>query len=384
MSEANDGAEKTEDPTQKKRDDARAEGKIATSAEMFVLTTLAVATLLLILGRSSAEGVVAQWRRGFMIDDPLSLDTLMLTGLANLIWWTVIAGAGLGSVMVATIVAAQTGVGGLNFAPKAIGFKGSKINPLAGLQRMVSTTALVNLAKSVLKVGLLLAGSAVIVWPYLPAIIGAASLAPGDSVVLFGAVLIRVMIALVGGLAVIAALDVAWQQYTQTKSLRMSIQDIKDEMKEAEGSPEQKGLIRRRQMEASQRASERKALQDVPSATAIITNPTHFSVALKYDPQSGKAPVVIAMGKGPMAAEIRRIGRRSGVSTLNVPPLARALYFRCRIGQEIPEALFASVAVILAHVWRLEHGQFEPVPDVDLPPDMRLDSYGRKETGKRA
>lgn len=383
MSEANDGAEKTEEPTQKKRDDARADGKIATSADMFVLVTLAVGTLLLMSGGPFMEGLVENWRKGFIIDDPMSLEPLMLVGLANLVWWTVAAGVGLGLVMIGAIIAAQTGVGGLNFAFKAAGFNGSKINPLSGLQRMVSATALVNLLKSVLKVGLLLAAGAVAVWPYLSAIMGAAALAPGDSVVLFSAVLIRVMLGMVAALVIIAALDVAWQKHSQNKTLRMSIQDIKDEMKEAEGSPEQKGLIRRRQIETSQRAAERKALQDVPLATAIIANPTHFSVALKYDPQSGKAPVIIAMGKGPMAAEIRRIGRRNNVSTLTLPPLARALYFNCRIGGEIPEILFASVAVVLAHVWRLENGQYEPVPDIDLPPEMQLDAYGRKEKGKR-
>lgn len=145
----------------------------------------------------------------------------------------------------------------------------------------------------------------------------------------------------------------------------MSIQDIKDEMKESEGSPEQKGLIRRRQMEASQRAAERKALQDVPTATAVVTNPTDFAVALKYDPLSGQAPVIVAMGKGPMAAEIRKIARRARINTLPLPPLA--LYFNGAIGREFPEALFAAVAVVLAHVWYLENGQYAPTPDVELP-----------------
>lgn len=383
MAEGQDGAEKTEEPTQKKRDDARKDGQIATSTEVYVLATLAVATLILMLGRGTLQELVVYWQSGLMIDDPLTLDTRMTEALTHLLMWTVAAGVGLGLPMVATVVIAQSGVGGLNFAPKAFGFKPEKIDPAKGLKRMVSVTSLVNLGKSVIKVGLLLTAAAVMVRPYLQAIEGSAMLAPGDSVVLFGAVLIRVMLGLLVGLALIAALDVAWQRHTQNKTLRMSIQDIKDEMKETEGSPEQKGLIRRRQMEASQRAAERKALQDVPTATAVVTNPTDFAVALKYDPLSGQAPVIVAMGKGPMAAEIRKIARCARINTLPLPPLARALYFNGAIGREIPEALFAAVAVVLAHVWHLENGQYAPTPDVELPQDMRLDAYGRPEKGHK-
>jgi flagellar biosynthetic protein FlhB len=132
-------------------------------------------------------------------------------------------------------------------------------------------------------------------------------------------------------------------------------------------------------MEASRRASERKALADVPQATAIITNPTHFAVALKYDPAAGGAPVVLAMGKGPIAKEVIRRGRRAGVMTLRVPPLARALYFYGAIGREIPQQLYTAVAIILAHVWRLEQGQPEPTPDVEVPAELSVDEFGRRQ-----
>jgi len=384
MADSKDSAEKTEEPTQKKRDDARAEGKIATSTESFVLATLALATLILMLGRGVLPELAGAWRLGLVIDDPAMLDAQLITALRRGIWWMLAAGVGLGLAMIAAILLAQAGVGGLNFAPKALGFKVSKINPAAGLKRMVSATAAVNLGKSVLKVTLLLSTAAVILWPFLPSVSVAALMAPGDALVLFGAIMLRVLPGLLGALAVIAAIDIAWQWHSTTKSLRMSIQDIKDERKEAEGSPEVKGQQRRRQIEASQRAAERKALADVPQATAIITNPQHFAVALRYDPADGKAPVIIAMGKGPIAAEIRRIARRSGRRVLPLPPLARALYFNGAIGREIPEVLFAAVAVVLAHVWRLDQGQHDPLPEIDLPKTMRLDAFGRPETGKRA
>lgn len=378
MSDENEGQEKTEDPTPKRREEARKDGKIITSTEVFVLVSLGTGVLMLAAGKGLLPSLTGLWAGGFVLDGVQSLDAMMLARTGDALWWIVIAGPGLGLPMLAAVLAAQAGMGGLNFAPKAMAFKSDKISPLAGMKRMLSMQSLVNLGKSVLKVGLLLGAGVVMLWPLLPALETSASLAPGDATVLFGTAFMRVMGGLLVGLLLIAALDLGWQIHSTTKSLRMSRQDIKDETKESEGSPEQKGEIRRRQMDASRRASERKALADVPMATAIVTNPTHFAVALRYDPASGEAPRVLAMGKGRMARAVIRRGRRAGVTTLQVPPLARALYFTGAIGREIPEQLYAAVAVILAHVWRLDQGQPEPTPTVDLPEEMTLDEYGRR------
>lgn len=384
MSDANgDGQEKTEEPTAKKREDARKEGKVASSVEVFVLVTLALATLMLLVGKSALPGLAGLWADGLVIDGARGLEAQMMEGTRSAMIWTLASGLIIGLPMIGATLAAQFAVGGLNFAPAAMGFKGEKINPLAGLKRMVSMKALVDLSKAVLKVVLLLGAGLVMLRPLLPALDGAATLAPGDATALFGTATMRVMAGLLVALLLIAALDLAWQIHSNTKSLRMSMQDIKDETKESEGSPEQKGAMRRAQMDASRRASERKALADVPLANAIITNPTHFAVALRYDPEMGGAPVVLAMGRGRIAREVMRRARRAGVPNLRVPPLARALYFTGGIGREIPEALYAAVAVVLAHVWRLEQGMPEPVPDIDIPPDLRLDEYGRPQTPRR-
>jgi flagellar biosynthetic protein FlhB len=377
MADADDGQEKTEEPTQKRRDEAREEGRVITSTEVFVLVTLAAGTLMLVIGKPALPGLTGLWASGLVIAPDEALDALMISRTRDALWWMLAAGPGLGLPLMAVVLMAQGGMGGLNFAPKALGFKADKINPLEGFKRMVSMKALVDLGKAVLKVTLLLAAGALMLQPILPALESAAALAPGDAMVLFGTAMLRVLGGLLIGLALIAALDLAWQVHSNTKALRMSRQDIKDETKESEGSPEQKGEVRRRQMEASRRASERKALADVPMATAIITNPTHFAVALQYDRARGHAPVVLAMGRGRIAREVMRRGRRAGVMTLHVPPLARALYFTGTIGREIPETLYTAVAVILAHVWRLEQGQPEPTPEVDLPGNLRLDEFGR-------
>ena len=379
MAESEDGQEKTEEPTQKRRDDARKDGKITTSTEMFVFATLGVGTLMLLLGKSALPDLADHWKAGFVIDPGQSLESLMILRTGDLFWWVLASGLVLGIPMMITVLLAQTGMGGLNFAPKALGVKLEKIDPLAGMKRMVSMKALVDLSKAVLKVTLLLGAGLLVLTPFLPAIMGMTMTDPNVATELLGSVLVRVMAGLLIALAVIAAIDLGWQIHSNTKSLRMSRQDLKDEMKESEGSPEMKGAMRRKQMEASRRASERKALADVPLATAIITNPTHFAIALKYDPAAGGAPVVLAMGKGPIAKEVIRRGRRAGVMTLRVPQLARALYFYGAIGREIPEQLYTAVAVILAHVWRLEQGQPEPTPDVDVPDALSVDEFGRRQ-----
>lgn len=378
MAEGQDGQEKTEEPTEKRRLDARKDGQIVTSKEVFVLTSLAVGTLAFVLGRSFLSDVAGYWATGLMLEPGVALESLMISRTGDLLLWLLLAGPGLGFPVLLAVVAVQSGVGGLHFAAKALTFKPARIDPLQGLKRMVSMNALVELTKAALKVLLLLGAGLAAVWPMMSTFAAAATVSPGTSIGLLGEALTRLLGGVLTGLTLIAALDLSWQLHSNSKKLKMSRQEIKDEMKEAEGAPEQKAEQRRRQREASQRAAERKALEDVPSANAIITNPTHFAVALRYDTTSGKAPVIVAMGKGPLAQEIIRRGRRATVSTLRIPPLSRALYFNGALGKEIPEALYAAVAIVLAHIWRLDHGMLEPLPAVTLPPGMMLDEFGRQ------
>ncbi|MEL7300705.1 MAG: EscU/YscU/HrcU family type III secretion system export apparatus switch protein [Pseudomonadota bacterium] len=376
MAEAQDGQEKTEEPTEKRRADARKDGQVVTSTEVFVLVTLATATLIYLVGRAQLPGLAGLWAQGFVISPGTALDGLLIARTGYLLAWTA-AAAAIGLPLIAVILAAQAGVGGLNFATKAIGFKPEKIDPLKGFQRMFSMRALVELSKATLKVLLLLGAGLIAVWPLYPAFETAASQSTGDAIALLGTAMLRLLGGVLVGLLLIAAIDLVWQIHQNTQQLRMSRQEIKDEVKEAEGAPEQKAEQRRRQRDASRRAAERKALDDVPSANAIITNPTHFAVALRYDPASGKAPIIVAMGKGDLARELIRRGRLATVKTLRVPPLSRALFFHGTLGKEIPEALYAAVAVVLAHVWRLDRGMAGPLPAVSLPEELLFDEFGR-------
>ncbi|MEM6728341.1 MAG: EscU/YscU/HrcU family type III secretion system export apparatus switch protein [Pseudomonadota bacterium] len=377
MAEGQDGQEKTEDPTAKRRQEARRDGKVVTSTEIFVLVTLMAGALVYLAGQGSLSSVVGLWGQGLVIAPSADIDALILRRLGELLVWTVVSGSLLGLAPLIAIVAAQVAVGGLNFAPKAFFPKAEKINPLSGLQRMVSTRALVELAKATLKVVLLLGAGLVAVWPLFPQFEAMAGLTPGASVAIMGLALLRLLGGVLCGLLLIAAIDLVYQIHANTKELRMSRQELKDEMKDTEGAPEQKAEVRRRQRSASQRAAERKALADVPLATAIVTNPTHFAVALKYDRESGGAPVIVAMGKGRIAKEVIRRGRLASIKTFRAPPLSRALYFNGAIGQEIPVALYASVAVLLAHVWRLDQGMREAMPAIHLPDALMVDEFGR-------
>jgi len=278
----------------------------------------------------------------------------------------------------------QASIGGINFAPKAMKFKPEKINPMKGLKRMFSTQALVELGKAILKVSLLVASAAGVVYALLPRLDKTTFMDAGDAVGILGTSVIQVVSSLLIGLAIIGAIDLGWQIYSTTKSLRMSRQEIKDEHKQSEGSPELKGAIRRRQMEASQKASQqRAALNDVPTATAVITNPTHFAVAVKYKPGQEGAPTIIAMGKGPMAHEIIARAKDARVQVMRIPPLARALYFIGDIGAEISYELYTAVATILAHVYRINRGQASMRPKVDVPKDLLFDEFGQVMKGAK-
>lgn len=383
MAEGDDGQEKTEDPTPKKREDARDRGEIATSKEMFVFGGVAAATAILALSRGLLPNLVGDWASFFVFDSATQLDTLILDRLRTGLFQVLVIPLVIGLPLLAVTLLTQAAVGGIIFAPKAIGFKPEKISLLKGLKRMVSLQSLVELAKALLKVSLLVTAAAVVLGPMLPALDRMATMAPGESAALLGTGIIRILSAMTIALAIVGGVDLVWQLHSMGKKLRMSRQEVKDEAKQTEGSPEMKGQIRRLQMQAAQKgAGRRKALADVPDATAVITNPVHFAVALKYVHGEPGAPRILAMGRGPMAHDIVARAREAGVTILQAPPLARALYFTGDIGTEISERLYTAVAAVLAHVYRIDNGEDDEMPDIDLPADLWLDEHGHTLSGE--
>lgn len=378
MAEGDDGQEKTEEPTPKKREQAKEDGKVTSSKEMFVFASITGGTFLLMILQTMGQSVASEWARFFKFESVQSLDVLIQSQLSSAFMDVLSMAMIVGIPLMVVVILMQLGIGGINFAPKAMKFKPEKINPGKGLKRMFSTQSLVELGKAILKVSLLVVSAIGVIYALLPRLDRTTTMAPGDALSVLGTGVIQVLSALLVGLAIIGAIDLAWQIYSNTKSLRMSKQEIKDEHKQSEGSPELKGAIRRKQMEASARASQQRAsLEDVPTATAVITNPTHFAVALKYAPGQEGAPTIVAMGKGPMAHEIIARAKSSRVHVMRIPPLARALYFTGDIGAEISYELYTAVATILAHVYRINRGQASQRPNVRVPKELLFDEFGQ-------
>jgi len=385
MAEENqDGQEKTEEPSQRKIDKHKEDGKVLSSKEMFVFTGIAGALLLMYAFSFAFKPLLFEWGNLFVFTGNDKLDDLPTTKSLDALFFTLKISLYVGVPMLVVVLATQFAVGGINFAPKALTFKSNRINPLTGLKRMFSLKSLVELGKALLKVGLLFASAIGVIYYLLPQILRITDgnlktgleLTQSSFPLLIGALLI--------GLLVIAAIDYFYQRYEHIKSLRMTKQEVKDEYKQTEGSPEVRAKIRRLQMEsATKSAKQQEALENMGEATAIITNPTHFAVALKYEVGQLGAPKIIAMGKGLIAKRIIDIGTEKNITSFRSPLLARALFFTGEIGEEISEKLYNAVAVALAYVYKLDRGEDIETPDIDVPEDLRFNENGTilKENG---
>ena len=384
MAEENqDGQEKTEEPTQQRLQKAAEDGQLLTSKEMMVFTTLAMGLLLFMGLKPFFDIGLHAWSELFIIDTVENLEMLGLAkiryGFLLIILATLIFGVPLLIITVLT----QLAVGGLNFSNKAYNFKPNKINPIAGLKRIFSVKGLVELGKAGLKVVLLFSIGALVILQQLPSIIKLSFSSLGQGVGRIAELFPYLVGALLIALLIIGAIDFAWQRYSHNKQLMMTLKEVKDESKQTHGSPEVRAKIRRMQMEKSQAsARQRDALDNVGSATAVITNPTHFAVALKYTAGQAGAPEVVAMGRGPMALQIIDRAKEAHVTTLRIPMLARALYFTSEIGGEIAEGLYNAVAVILAYVFRIDSGESMDMPELTLPPELQFDENGNSKQGE--
>jgi flagellar biosynthetic protein FlhB len=378
MAEENqDGQEKTEEPSQRKIDKHKEDGKVLNSKEMFVFTGIAGAFLLMYALSFSFRALLFEWGDLFVFSGNDKLEDLPYTKSLQALFFITKISLLVGIPMLIIILATQFAVGGINFAPKALSFKTNRINPLSGFKRMFSLKSLVELGKALLKVGSLFASAIGVIYYLLPQMLritdgslkSGLELTRSSFPLLIGALLVCLMI--------IAALDYFYQRYEHIKSLRMTKQEVKDEYKQTEGSPEVRAKIRRLQMEsATKSAKQQEALQNMGEATAIITNPTHFAIALKYEVGQVGAPKIIAMGKGLIAKRIMEIGIEKNITSFRSPLLARALFFTGEIGEEISEKLYNAVAVALAYVYKLDRGEDIDAPDIDVPEDLRFNENG--------
>ena len=377
MAGDNGGGEKTEKPTQKKLQDAAKKGDILQSKELATaLVVMAGIGWIAVTGPSVVESLsqmlieALRFRREDIMDfAPAARGMSLLTGSALPV----------GGLLLATTLAAIAGpaiLGSLGFRPGAFAPKASKLNPAAGLKRIFGMQGLIELMKSIAKVALLGSIGVWLIWDRLTAIIGLGSSGLAPAMSELGNMFIMTCLVMAGGLFLIAGIDVPAQIMQRSKRLGMSKQDIKDEHKESEGSPELKGHIRRRQFEVLSGSTR----QAVAEASVIITNPTHFAVALRYKPGQDAAPVVVARGCDAIAAAIRELADQNGVTVLQYPDLARAIYFTSRAGQIVNEGLYMAVATVLAFVFRVENRMASEMdrPFISVPDDLRFDADGQK------
>jgi flagellar biosynthetic protein FlhB len=379
MAENDQAQEKTEEPTQRRLEKAREDGDVLSSKEMFVFASSAAGLfVLMVLGLFSGN-ILSGWSQLFTFAHPEELLTIKIKNTWQAYKLLLLAAACFGIPCFLFVIGMQTIVGGgLSASGKALGFKFEKLNLIKGLGRIFSIKGLVELIKSIAKVVLLTSCVVIFLWYFLPDIIylSAGSIQNGLGV-LYRTLLLYVLALLLIMLA-IGMGDYIWSRHTWLQKLRMTKQDLKEEFKESEGSPEVKSRMRRLQMEASQRAAEQShAIEDVKDATVVITNPTHFAIAIKYEPTSDDAPLILAMGKDIMAKRVIEQAELHSKTIVRSPVLARALYFTGNIGHAISEQLYSAVASILAYVYQLERGIDATLQEPEVPNDFIFDENGR-------
>jgi len=381
--ESQDGQEKTEEPTARKLEKAAEEGQVLSSKEMFVFTGILVMFGLVYIIPYYAQMLLSYWSMFFDWSDIVNDKKSILDILFYALRFFIIVIVFISIPVFLIVLLTQIAVGGINFAPKAMQFKGKKINPIEGFKRMFSQKSLAELVKAILKVLLLFGLTAVVVYDRLDDMIQLTERELSQAVVVMGQAFPQLLFVLLIGLAIIAAIDYFWQRHIFIQGLRMTKQEIKDEFKQTEGSPEVKAKIRRKQMEASANAAKQaSALNDVKDATAVITNPTHFAIALKYEVGSKGAPTILALGKGAMAKAIMERAEEANITLFRSPLLARALFFTGEIGQEISDKLYTAVAVALAYIYKIDRGEFASEPEIIVPEDMQFNEYGELLEGK--
>ena len=372
-----DGQERTEDPTGRRLSQAREKGQIPRSREMGTAVVLLSGVLgLMMVGPSLGRAMLAIWRVNFSFEregifDPQTMGRALVAAIAELM-------TPLLSLFAVVLLASILGnmlIGGINFSTEAMMPKFSKLNPASGLKRMFGVQSLIELVKSIGKVLFI----ALMAWlPFKANLEHILDL--GQKQVAFAISdsldsLLWIGLLLCCALLPIVLIDVPFQIWNHSRQLKMTKQEVKDEYKDSEGKPEVKGKIRQLQYEMANR----RMMAEVPKADVVVTNPTHYSVALKYDKSKpGSSPVVVAKGIDDIAMKIREIAREYKVPMVASPALTRALYHTTKLDQEIPEGLFVAVAQVLAYVYQLQayrKGKGEAPrrlpPELPIPDDLK-------------
>ncbi len=373
MAEESD-LEKTEQASPRRLEKAREDGDVPRSRELATFAVLVSATLGFWL---SGDAMVRQLQQMLAGGLQFQMDTVRDPVQFGLYWGVqlrdlLLVFSPLALVMLLAALGSPLLIGGWVFSGKAIGPDFGKLNPMRGLGNMLSTHALSELLKALLKTALVAGAAWLVIASQTDAVLALAMQAPASAAAQQGRLLLTCFAILVAALAVIAAIDAPYQMWQYAKKLKMTRQEVRDEAKESEGNPEIKAKLRAQQREMARR----RMMAQVPKADVVVTNPTHYAVALQYPQDGSHAPRVVAKGSDLVAAKIREIASANQVPLMQAPALARALYQHTELSDEIPAALYTAVAQVLAYVFQLKsyrvHGGLAPLrPErIEVPPGM--------------
>ncbi|HHH46666.1 MAG TPA: flagellar biosynthesis protein FlhB [Thiotrichales bacterium] len=380
MAENRDGQERTEQPTEKRRQDARRKGQVPRSRELNTTLMLLVAAMaFLVLGDDMARSLTGLMEAAFRIDrhdlrQPMTivpaLGEALAAGFLGILPFLFL--------MVVIALGASVALGGWSFTLEAIRFRPEKLDPVKGMKRIFSARGAMELAKALVKFVLVGTVGVLLLTGWFGEMLSLGNQHVDQALAHAGHLLAWAFLLLSGSLVLVALFDVPFQLWDHTRQLKMTRQEVKDEMKDTEGKPEVRSRIRQLQQEAARR----RMMEAVPEADVVITNPTHFAVALKYDEQRMRAPKVVAKGRDLVAKRIREIALENDVPLFSAPPLARALYHTTDLDAEIPAGLYLAVAQVLAYVYQLRatpaHARSRmTAPEIELPEEFRYGPDGR-------
>jgi len=346
-------AEKTEQPTPKRIKKARQEGQVPQSQELAPVTSIMVLVAMVTLSAPKLmQWLIMQMKQGMSCEIGVLGDSRTFINFLNAkIADSIVIICPIFAALFASSVLAGLAVSGLNFAPKAVNLKFSSINPLKGFQKLFNVKSMIHLCASILKLFFV----SLIVWLYLRNRLDALATLrwawSAQIMAVIAKMILGLMIRICAALLVIGIADTLYQKWKYIQDLKMTRQEVKEERKETEGSPEVKSRIRRIQFGMAMK----RMLQEVPKANVVLVNPTHVAVALRYETETMEAPVVVAKGADHLAEKIREVARAYGVPIIRRPELARTMYSTVDIGNPIPEALYVAVAEVLAMIYRLRH-----------------------------
>ncbi|QMT59965.1 flagellar biosynthesis protein FlhB [Legionella sp. PC997] len=377
MSDQEQTQEKTEQPSPKRLKDARKKGQVARSRDFNTTVTLLFTALgFLIFGKQLAMQLAVLMRDAFEFNTQVTQTSVVsaerLFFLAKMGFWSLMP---LLLVIFLITLAAPLLMGGWVFSAQVVQPKFSRLNLFQGLKRMVSLKGFVEMSKSFFKFLLVAVVAIAVLKIQIPALLHLAHVPIETAIGSGSLIVVKSFVLISASLILIAVFDVPFQLYEHQKNMKMTMQELRDEYKEIEGKPEIKSAIRRAQQEISRR----RMMNEIAKANVVLTNPTHYAVAICYKEKSHKAPIVVAKGKDLIAFQINKIATSHKIPIISVPPLARALYFSTKLNAEIPRGLYVAVAQVLAYVFQLrdkERYDYKPtvLQNVPIPTELVRDA----------